>query len=339
MNVPPGADPPWSPNSPPSPGAPSGRDHRRRWIVLGVSFAVVVAVVVGSLVWRGVSTRNDADNAPAAVDDGVDRTVGLLRDKDPVCDEWLAVSNELAEKEEKWIASNRGVPATAWTTEQRETFVGVSQAMSTAADHYESMLPRAKNVVVQELIAQTIVYLRSYVERVPSYTESDNLFAGVAGNFGTAVTYMCSAAQLVPALGSGKRSTRSTVPDPDALTLFMAVEDRACSNFLELIGRQNAQLSGWAAADSTISAPQWTPKQRALNNAARDVIARDAIEQGGIVDSTENPIMADLLFARGEYMQAFADAIPTYTPDDALLWTTATSLGGGLSAACKAANL
>ncbi|MCB0949551.1 MAG: hypothetical protein KDB44_09790 [Mycobacterium sp.] len=323
----------------PSPSAqdrslPNSSANRRRWMGLGLSLVVVIAVVIGLVVWKANHGPGAGTATPA--DDGVDRTVGLLREKDPVCDEWIVVSNKLASNEEKWAASNRGVPATAWSPEQRAIFSQVSEAMVMAADQYEAMLPKARDVVIQELIAQTIVYLRSYVERVPNYVESDGLIAGVAGNFGTAVTYMCSVVPLLPATNNGELRTRSLVPEPAALRPFLADGDPACTKFVELIDRQRSQLRGWAATDSTIPAAKWTPSQRALNNAAREVIMRDAAGVRAIAESAKSSIMADLLVTRAEYMQLFADRIPAYTQDDALLWTTVTSLGGGLTAACKA---
>ena len=285
------------------------------------------------LVWNATATSPGGRGAPTA-EDGVDRTVGLLRVKDPVCDEWVTVSNELAAKEEKWAASNRGVPATAWSPEQREIFVSVGEAMSTAADQFESMLPKAKNVVLQELIAQTIVYLRAYVERVPNYVASDGLIAGVAGNFGTAVTYMCSAVPLVPPVGEFDVS--SSVQQPAELQAFMEFADPVCSEFVALADRQNSALIGWAATDSTIPAVQWTPKQQALFDAVRKTITRDLVQFREIANDAEGRVMGDLAATQNAYMQAFADGIPSYTPDDAQLWTVATSLGGGLVAACEA---
>jgi hypothetical protein len=334
--MPPAPGPPSSPRPQPSPSGSQTPDssNRRHWVLLGVAVTVVVAVVVGMLVWNATATSPGGRGAPTA-EDGVDRTVGLLRVKDPVCDEWVTVSNELAAKEEKWAASNRGVPATAWSPEQREIFVSVGEAMSTAADQFESMLPKAKNVVLQELIAQTIVYLRAYVERVPNYVDSDGLIAGVANNFGGAITYMCSAAPLAPS-ASAEGKLVSSAAEPAALTPFMAHRDSVCRDFLALIDRQSAQLSGWIAGDSTKPAAKWIPKERALNNAAREVLKRDYRQLLELGKRAKNPIMSDLLLTQSAYIQTFSRVLPSYTPDDAQLWTVVTFLGGGLSSSCKA---
>lgn len=301
--------------------------------MLGVVLVVVVALAIGLVVWKSTS----GPGGTAQSETGVDRTVGVLREKDPVCDDWSAAVVELASREEKWLALDDGIPATKWTPEHREIFVSVGEAMTAAADKFESMLPKARSVVLQELIAQTIVYMRAYVERIPEYVESDRFINGVAFNFTNAVTYMCDTGTLLHVPGGTEKATRSSVSNPAALMPFMADgKDQACAKYLELLDRQKTYLSGWTATDSTIPAAQWTPAQRALSNAAREVILRDLNDVRALADVAESGIMADLLVTRADYMQVFADAIPTYTPNDKFLWATVTSIGGGLSAACKA---
>lgn len=323
----------------PSPSAqdrslPNSSSNRRRWMGLGLSLVVVIAVVIGLVVWKANHGPGSGTTTPA--DDGVDRTVGLLREKDPVCDEWLKYADELAKEEEQWTELNKGIPATKWTPEHREIFDSVGEAMSLAADQFESILPTARNVVLQELIAQTIVYLRAYVERIPNYVGSDALISGVANNFGGAVTYMCSAVPLIPAPSSDEQGTRSAAPDPSALTPLTTNKNSVCREFEALIERQSSQLRGWMAIDATIPAVQWTRNQRALNAAAREVLNRDYKELLELGRRSNNSRISDFILTQAHYMQAFADRIPNYTPDDAQLWVTVTYLGGGLSSACKA---
>ncbi len=224
--MPPGGGPPSYPQDPPPlPGTPPpNSSHRRSWIVLGAVLVVVVAMAVGLVVWKSTSSRGSG--ATGQSEAGVDRTVGVLRERDPVCDEWLNYADELSQAAEQWTALNRGVPATKWTPEHREIYVAVGEAMTTAADQFESILPKARNVLLQELIAQTIVYLRAYVERIPEYVESDSLIAGVAAKFSNAVTDMCEIQPQLRASSSTEKTTRSSVPEPAALTPFMADKDR-----------------------------------------------------------------------------------------------------------------
>lgn len=342
MPMPPGGGPPSSPKdqaSPSSAGVPKPTPSRRRhWFMLGGVLGVVVALAVGLMVWKSTSTRDDpgAGGTGSTAGGAVDRTVGLLREKDPVCDEWGKYADELAEKEKLWAEANKGIPAAKWTTEQREIYDSVGEAMLTAADQFQSILPKARNVVVQELIAQTIVYFRAYVDRIPKYVGSDSLLAGVANNFGGAVTYMCRATRVVPAFGSEEAQMPSAVPEPAALTPFMTGRDPRCKEFQALVERQSAHLRGWVASDSRKAAVQWTPNERALNSAAREVLDRDHRKLRELGERSGNPIMSDLILAQADYMRAFAAVIPDYAPNDAQLWTTVTYLGGGLSAACKA---
>lgn len=303
-------------------------------MMLGLSLAVIVAVVLGLVVW---SASDHGSGGPSSASDGdVDRTVGVLREKDPVCDEWGKYADELAEKEERWAGLNKGIPAAKWTPEQREIFESVGRAMSTAANRFESILPDARNVVLKELIAQTIVYLRAYAGRIPSYVASDGLIAGVAGNFGGAVTYMCSGVSTVPPISGDEEVTRSAVPQPAALTPFMVEVDSRCPEFQALVERQSAQLGGWMSGDATKSAYQWTANEHAINNAAREVLERDYGTLITLGKRPGNPIMSDLISTQAGYVAAFADALTSYTPDDSQLWDTVVLLGGGLTAACRA---
>ncbi|GJF11835.1 hypothetical protein NGTWS0302_20030 [Mycolicibacterium cyprinidarum] len=304
--------------------------------MLGLSLAMVIAVVIGLLVWKATSNHGPGAETTTPASDGVDRTVGLLREKDPVCDDWGKYADELAEQEERWAALNKGVPAAEWTPKQHEIFDSVGEAMITAADRFEAILPKTRNVVLQELIAQTISYLRAYVDRIPIYVESDGFIAGVANNFGGAVTYMCNAVPIVPAPSDEQEQMLSAAPDASSLAPFMADKDPVCPKFQALIERQRAQLGGWMAGNSMKSAAQWTPKEEALNAAAREVLNRDSEKLFELGKSADNPIVSDLMLTQAAYMQAFSEVLPNYTPDDAQLWTTVTYLGGGLSSACKA---
>lgn len=307
------------------------------WIVLAVSLSVVVAIVVGLLVWRGPSESDNLGSGdPSRVAaNGVDRTVGLVHEKDPVCDEWIRLSAELAEKEKIWSAADRGTPATMWTERQRETFADLSKAMKTAADQFESILPSARNVVLQELIAQVIVHLRIFVDKVPNYVEADKSIAGVAGNFGTATTFICTAVPLLPSRVDDNAAP-SEVADPSALTPFMKTRDSICDEFVAVLDRQDAALAGWYATDWTIPSTKWTPNQRKLSDAVREVLERDLVRFGEFAKKAKDRIVGDLLTTQNAYMEAFVDALPTYVPDDNQFWTVGSSLGGGIKAACEA---
>lgn len=300
---------------------------------MGVSLAVVVALVVGLLVWEVARPAGSGGIGPSA-DDGVDRTVGLLQEKDPVCDGWHRYADELAVKERRWAVSDDGVPAAKWSPEQRGVFESTGEAMSTAADQFESLLPQARSVILQELIAQTIVYLRAYVERIPAYVQSDRLIAGAAGNFSNAVTYMCSAVPLVR--GNHSAGWNSEVQNPADLRPFIESGDPICAEFTTVSDRQDEAISGWTVTDSTVPAEQFTPQQRELFDAVRFVLVDDMDKFEDLASRAKGTVLGDLILVQNAYTQAFVDAIPHYTPDDAQLWTVVTAIGGGIIAACEA---
>jgi hypothetical protein len=299
---------------------------------------VVVAVVVGLVVWRGVSgsSGDPGDDGPSPTPDAARGSVGLLREKDPICDQWLKFGQELSDKEKQWAELDEAIPASQWTPEQLDIYSAVAQAMSTAADQYESILPMATHPVIQELGAQTIVYLRGYIERIPTYVEQDNALARVASGFDGALSFMCTAVPLTPAAGGGDKA--SAAEHPAELIPFMTTKAPVCDEYRALIDRQDSQLGGWHASDPKIPAAEWTPEQRKLNTAAQEVMNRDASQVREMAGRASNAILHDLLITQAEYLQAYADAIPTYIPDEHVLWRSATLLAGGLMTVCDGAR-
>lgn len=337
--MPPSSGPPWPNQYPPqhSGPPPKPRPNRKPWLFVGVSLFAVVALVVGLLAWRETSLIQDAGTGePSQSANETNREIGLLREKDPLCDDWHGAVDKLKAETAAWSKIDDSIPATSWTPEQRRTYEDAGKALIASSDRFESVLAKAENAVIQELVAQTVVYMREFVKRIPNYQQDDGPFASVATNFSNAVTYMCSSVPLAPAGTDGESSGNSSVPSPAALTDFMPERDAKCDEFSSIIDHQNTVLSGWADADATTPAAQWTEKQKALNNAARKVIEKSATQLEGVARMAQDRIMGDLILAQTAYMKAYADSIPTYTPDDNWLWRSAVGIGGGLIAACEA---
>jgi hypothetical protein len=337
--IPPPGGPPLSPSNdmPPPPcfglvPTPS----RKPWILIGVSLSVVVALVVGLLVWQGTSSGSGSGTGdPSPIADDIDRTVGFLREEDPVCDDWHSAANELNARAGVWSEIDDLTPASRWTPEQKRIYADVGEAMTASSDRFEAILPKARNVTIQELIAQVVVYLRKYVRALPEYVESDRRYASIAMNFVNAVTYSCSSVPLVEDMGDHE-ILLSTVARPALLEEFMPSPDQICAEYVSVVELQNTVLSGWAETDATVAAAQWTEKERALNNAAREVLLTDSTRIREIARNAEGRVVGDLIALQSTYMRAFADAIPTYVPDDVWLWRVSTGIGGGLGAACGA---
>ncbi len=334
--MPPGGGPSqWPPASPPSPpdfGVAPNRSNRRRWVWVGVSLAAVVALVVGLLVWEATSD-SAAGGSGQSADNGADRMVGLVRQEDPVCADWLEIGDELAAGTERWADLDKSTPVNEWTAEQRDVFDAAARAMRSAADEFEAILPKAKSQLLKELISQSIVYWHRYLDALSNYAATDGKLAAVASNFSGAVTFVCTAVPLVPDQEGGER--RSMVAEPAELSAFMPAKDRVCTDFLAMIDDQNAVLGGWTATDPSVPASQWSPEERLASSAATKVLTHDSSTVVGFSERTSNEIFADLLFSYAAYLKAFAAALPDYVPDDDQLWKVSIYLGGGLAAACE----
>lgn len=330
------------PPAPPEGDPPSGfqnptqswtlSSNRWRRILLVTALFAVVTLAAG-LLWITTDDRKDPGSTSSAGD--VDRTVGLLREKDPVCDEWGKHADELAENTRTWLAIDPATPAANWSLEQLERINTAAEAILSATDRFESILPLARNPVLQELVAQVIVYWRAYVDSIPEYTERDGKLSGVASNFGNAVTFICAAMPLSPqAEGNSRR--QSSTEDIAELTPVIVTFDAACDEFMRLANRQNALLRSWADEDPAKPASEWSSEQRRLNRAAQEVLTRDAGQVRNIAEGTANTRFANLLFTYSAYVQAFVESIPRYTQADDQLWKVATYLAGGLGSACEA---
>lgn len=318
------------PPTPPGGGSGLPGSGRRPWMLIGVVFAAVAALVAGLLIWQARS-----GDAPGA-DGGLDRTVGLLTEKDPVCDDWIRYADELAENLEPWSAIDKTISAGRWTPEQRAVVERSAESMTSAADRFETILPTTKNIVLRELIAQSIVFWRKYVERLPRYVYTDSMIAGVAGNFGSATTFMCTAVPIVVAGNHTGKPVTSSARHPGELKPFIFASDDSCEGVISLLDRQNRVLRGWASGDPSVPAAEWTANERKLNEAAIPVLEADARQAQMLAEATNNLILSDILTTYRAYLRAYTQALPDYEPDDGQLWKVATFLGGGLGAACKA---
>jgi hypothetical protein len=278
---PPGAGaPPY--RHPPTPQGlqpPPSPKTNRRWLWLAIAVVAVIAVVVGLVVWRA-SDRSDgrgSSNAPTEGQVPLGGPVGLIAEKDPICDRWVQDAQALADAEDAWGELDKSIPASKWTSEQAKTYADVGDAMRNSASRFESILPLGKYPVIQELVAQTIVYLRDFSDKIPTYVAADGLISGVAGNFGSVVTSLCAA---VPALAGADlndiTSATSTAPDPDILTRFLNGGNAPCGDYVALIERQRLLLSGWRNTDPTIPSSQWSGEVRTVNLTAQAVLSSDA---------------------------------------------------------------
>jgi hypothetical protein len=297
---------------------------------------VVICLVAGLVVWRAMSTSTGGSASPSGPDAGAGgHTIGLVIDEDPICGDWSKASEKMAGAEKAWTEVDDTIPASQWTPDQRRIFEDVASAMTAGANTFEQLLPRAQDPIIQELVAQTITYLRLYVDKIPSYEYKDGYLAGVANNFGSAVTSICTSAPNLASKSVQADTTQLSTTNPSALAPFMSTPDAVCNELRAIFHHQQSLLSSWRKTDSSIPASDWSQKDRDLNKLAQEVLQLDADRTSTLIQSATGPMVKDLLFTYAQYLKAYAQIIPNYTPADQYIWSVAAYIAGGLEAACQ----
>lgn len=94
----------------------------------------------------------------------------------------------------------------------------------------------------------------------------------------------------------------------------------------------------WSKYSSGIPGTNWSPEQRAANEAAFPVTAAytDAIEKAG--RSSGNPVLEDFAVAAALYMRAWVNAGTDFVPADGWLNAAGSRFGNVVTAACEAAG-
>jgi hypothetical protein len=344
---------PPQPFSPPpmyppfAPGTPGPR-RRRGWVWALAVFVIVVITVVGGVVVFGRSDSDGKASIPTTAPpsattrpaDSHDVPAGLISVVDPVCGDYAITFEILAQREQSYAQIDQDTPASQWTPAQRDVIGATVRAIQTAVDQYIALQPEAENRVVQELLAQTIVYLKATAQSLPNYIAgADRYLPQAATGFGGALRSACEATSVVNELPPQSRppsAPQTVAADPSALTSFMPEKDPICTDYIPWFDRRDNELRAWYSRDQSTPASQWSAEQRALNDQARTVLLRNVGEAQEFASRTTNPVLRDFLDTLGPYSQAIADALPAYVPDNASLWGVVAYLGSGIHAACRA---
>lgn len=312
--------------------------------VVVVTALVVVGVIAltrsGEVVPRPVAapTPTELQVRPATSDD---IPAGLQLVADPICEDHGLVYNILAARWQSFAKLDEKIPASQWTPEQRDIADATARAMLSAAAQYESMLPRAENRVIQELLAQTIVYLRANAENLPHYRAAEDVnLAYTATRLDGAILAVCAAVPLVASLSAemipAPRPTTVAV-DPSALVPFMKLKDGICDDYVAWAQRRDEDLETWESRGGQLSVEgsQWPPEQRAIADDVSRVLARNADEVRGFAERADNPLVRDFLATAAPYNQIFAKRLPAYRLDDWPAWDVTNYLLNAVRFGCQ----
>lgn len=119
---------------------------------------------------------------------------------------------------------------------------------------------------------------------------------------------------------------------------FLTINDNRCSSWINMVERfdKDSRTEAWGDLDPQIRATEWSPENKAVIDAVVPVLTEyaDDMERSG--RESNNPVWEDLAVTAAQYMRAYVQAIPTFTPNVGYMSLTSTTLANAISWACKA---
>lgn len=345
---------PWGPTPPPP---PSG--NAVKWVLGGLALLVVIVLtVVATLLFT--KDGSDPDTPPTAsappstsadtsdIASAGDRGPAGIITEDRTCAAWAPINDKLAAEQRKgWDRRNPSIPEDQWTPEQRSHYESVASAMRQAADQTVALAKKTPHRVMRELYEQSIAYSREYAERVASYSPSDNYFAQVANSVGATLVWICAAISYgsAPAreplvVAGAPPITLAALGDPSTPRLFMPEPSPMCPSWRTMVDQFTTSTDEWATStDPNIPAANWSSDQLAHFTSVVPAMQQNADEVDQLGIRSDNPIMDDLATLAAQYRRAYIQAIPTYSPADNYLDSTASQILAVVNQACDAAEI
>ncbi len=327
--------------------------------MVGLAVIAVAAISVGAtlLVTRGGSAKDSAATAPATPAPGAGKASAFASandtgpvtviTEDPTCAPWKPIQNTLADAEKNgWDQRDPSIPADAWIPGVRDRYTAVGQAMRAAADQTVPLVKMTPHRVMRELYEQFIAYARAYAERIPVYTPPDDQLALTAIAVTEALGDVCQAIEYGSAAARGPLVPPGDPPaavaplgDPANPKRFLTSSDPVCPDWNTALDRFVADIAAWANTDPNVARSQWSPEQKALNDAAAPMMSGYADTADRLGRRSANPTFQDFAVLDAQYRRAFVQALPTYTRADAYLTAASIQTGYVVLGACESAGV
>jgi hypothetical protein len=311
-----------------------------------IAVTVVITVLVVGKDSGGespTSTPKDRSDFASANDKG---PVGIITE-DPTCEAWNRIGNGLSAQERnvRWADRVKSIPATSWTVQQRTTYESVAKAMRTAADQSVGLARATPHRVMRELYVQFGAYARAFDEKWQTYTKNyshlPEVVDGIAAslvNICGAITYGVAQAQasLVPTAAAP--SELSSIDDPPTAAIFISATEPVCSDWATVFEKFDRDTANWRTLRTDVPSDQWTPEQKALNDAVVPIMKKFAGDLERLGRSSNDPVLEDFAVLSAQYRRAYVLALPSYTSADNYLANASTNLVKSVYSACKAAG-
>jgi hypothetical protein len=214
--------------------------------------------------------------------------------------------------------------------------------MKRAANQLVPLAKQTPHRAVRELYEQFIVYLRAYAAAAPSYTPDDNYLADAVVNAGATLLSICNAitygsAPLVTGVAAASKPTSPRPPgDPTNPDRFITSADATCQDWVDRQNKFVADVADWQRLDPNTPGSQWTPDERAVNEAVFPIMSTyaDAMEKAG--QASGNPVLEDFAAVAAVYLRAFVAAGTNYVSADGWLSDVSFRLASFITEACQA---
>jgi hypothetical protein len=336
----------WPPQPGYLPPVPPSKGNGLRWLLGGLAVLLVIGLAVTTtllLTRDKTPAAPGTSTAPSDIASANDTGPVSIITVEPTCTAYYSINNAVAAVQSNGWGGERDSlgPAAQWTSDQRTRIEAVAAALRTNADQLVPLAKQTPHRVVRELYEQIIAYARAYVASIPTYEVRDNFLANTFVNAQVAALSLCNSITY----GSAVRTTldppappTSPLPlgDPANPQRFVTKSDATCEAWIPREDKFVADTDAWSKYDSGIPATNWSPEQRAANEAAFPVTAAytDAIEKAG--RSSGNPALEDFAVAAAVYMRAWVNTGTNFVPADGWLNATGSRFGNVVTGACQA---
>jgi hypothetical protein len=311
--------------------------------VIAVTVTITV-LVVGKDSGGNSPTPTQTNGSTSDIASANDKGPATIITEDPTCAATTPIFQTLSDVQRNgWDKRDPSIPASSWTPDVRAQFETVGQGMRSAADQMVPLVKRTTHRVMRELYEQFTAYARTYADSIPRYTPRDDQLALASGSAANALGEICSA------ISYGSASARapfvpvpaapvSVAPlgDPANPKRFLTEANTVCADWTARSSQFRNDTAAWADIHSDIPASQWTPEERATNDAVAPVMDAFATELQALGERSGNPNLEDFAVLSAQYRRAYVNSLPSYIPSDNYLASAAVMVGGVVEGACLA---
>jgi hypothetical protein len=163
------------------------------------SAAAAVALIIGGAIGGliGAGTRDAAPTTTAApvtvTAEAPPVDVSVPTSPDPVCSEWVPLSDGYRGKRAAWVAIDPNIPADRWTSDQRAANMDVIPTLHAEAADLRRLAGKAQNDLLATLMRSQAQYEDAYANHLPNYPPNDQRLWQAFTDFGNSVNSVCTA--------------------------------------------------------------------------------------------------------------------------------------------------